>query len=146
MTTLSFSVPGVPQTKGSTRAFIPKGWNRAIITNDNPKAKAWSQLIAEHATNALASSSLQPFAAGPVAIEVWFYFPRPQKFLTPKWAAVDVPHITRPDADKLLRCTKDALSRVVWRDDAMVVDAIAHKRYCAAGELPRAVITVAAVA
>lgn len=143
--TLHFVVPGTAQTKGSTRAFIPKGWARAIITNDNPKAKAWSSLIAEHATQALATSSLQPFADGPVAIEVWFYFPRPQKFLTAKWASVDVPHITRPDADKLLRCAKDALSKVVWRDDAMVVDAHAHKRYCAAGELPRAEITVTAV-
>jgi Holliday junction resolvase RusA-like endonuclease len=144
VTALTFTVPGVPQSKGSTRAFVPKGWKRAIVTNDNPKSKGWQQLIAEHATLALAQSALQPFSDGPVAIDAWFYFPRPQKFLTKKYAHVNVPHVTRPDADKCLRCAKDALSKVVWRDDAQVVDASAHKRYCAAGELPRAVLTIRA--
>jgi Holliday junction resolvase RusA-like endonuclease len=144
--TLRFIVPGIAQTKGSMKAFIPKGWNRAILTNDNPKAKAWAQLIAEHAGHALAESKLQPFGDGPVLLDIWFYLPRPQKFLIPKYADVDVPHTTRPDADKLLRCAKDSLSKVVWRDDAMVVDAYAHKRYCRSGELPRAEITVRSVA
>jgi Holliday junction resolvase RusA-like endonuclease len=145
MTTLRFTVPGVAQTKGSTRAFIPKGWNRAIITNDNPKAKNWQHRIAEHAANTLALQQLQPFAEGGVVLDVWFYLPRPQKFLTKKWAHVDVPHTTKPDGDKLLRCAKDALSKVVWRDDSCVVDAYVHKRYVRAGELPRAEITVRAV-
>lgn len=148
MQTLSFVVPGVPATKGSTRAFVIEkaGFKpRAIITNDNVKAKGWQQLIAEHASKALAESQLQPFADGPVIIDAWFYFPRPQKFLTKKYTAVDVPHTTRPDGDKCLRLALDALSQVVWRDDSQVIDAYAHKRYCAAGELPRAVITVRAV-
>jgi Holliday junction resolvase RusA-like endonuclease len=144
--TLRFTVPGVAQTKGSMKAFIPKGWNRAILTNDNPKAKAWGSLIAECAAHALAESKLQPFADGAVILDIWFYLPRPQKFLIPKYAHVDVPHTIRPDADKLLRCAKDALSKVVWRDDAMVVDAYAHKRYCGAQEIPRAEITVRSVA
>lgn len=140
--TLRFTVPGVSQTKGSTKAFIPKGWTRAIITNDNPKAKAWAQLIAEAAAAALVETKLQPFDVGAVILDVWFYLPRPQKFLAKKYAGIDVPHTTRPDADKLLRCVKDALSQVVWRDDSMVVDAYAHKRFCAVGEFPRADITV----
>jgi Holliday junction resolvase RusA-like endonuclease len=143
--TLTFTVPGVAQTKGSTRAFIPKGWTRAIITNDNPKAKGWQQLIAEHATQALAHSRLQPFPDCPIVLDVWFYFPRPQKFLTKKYAAVDVPHTTKVDADKALRVVADALSGVVYPDDSRIVDAYVHKRYCGAGELPRAVITVRAV-
>jgi Holliday junction resolvase RusA-like endonuclease len=154
--TLRFIVPGQPQTKGSAKAFVPKSWAatavaagrapRAVVTNDNPKAKAWQQLIAEHATKALADSKLQPFAAGAVVLDVWFYLPRPQKFLTKKYAGVDVPHTTKPDADKLLRCLKDALSGVVYHDDAAVIDAYVHKRYCALGELPRAEITIRGVA
>lgn len=142
---LRFTVPGVAQTKGSTKAFIPKGWARAILTNDNPKAKAWASLIAEQAANALAAAQLQPFAAGAVVLDAWFYLPRPAKFLTRKYAHVDVPHITRPDGDKLLRCAKDALSRVVWHDDSQVIDAYVHKRYVREGEIPRAEITVRAV-
>jgi Holliday junction resolvase RusA-like endonuclease len=144
-TTVRFVVPGVAATKGSTRAFIPKGWNRPVITNNDPRAKAWQQLIAQHASDALAASNLQPFADGAMILDVWFYFPRPQKLLTKKYAAIDVPHTTKPDADKCLRVVKDALSRVVYRDDSSVIDAYVHKRYCAAGELPRAEITVRAV-
>lgn len=143
--TLTFTVPGIAETKGSTRAFIPKGWTRPVITNDNPKAKGWQRLIAEHATQALTSSNLQPFADGPVLLDVWFYFPRPKKFLIKKYADVDLPHVSTPDADKCLRLVIDALTRVVYPDDSRVIDAYVHKRYCAAGELPRAVITVRAV-
>jgi Holliday junction resolvase RusA-like endonuclease len=142
MNSLTFTVLGVAQTKGSTKAFTPKGWKRPIITNDNPKAKGWASLIAAGAAAALASAEMQPFAAGPVSLEIWFHLPRPQKFLSKRYADADVPHVTRPDADKLLRCAKDALSRVLWHDDAQVVDAHVYKRYCAVGTMPRAVITV----
>lgn len=143
--TIRFTVPGIAQTKGSMRAFVPKGWSRPILTNDNKKAKGWQQLITERAADALAASNLQPFSDGGVIVDVWFYFPRPQKYLIPKYAHVDVPHTTKPDADKYLRLALDSLSRVVYRDDAAVIDAYAHKRYCAHGEFPRAEITVRAV-
>lgn len=146
---LRFTVPGVPATKGSTKSFIVHrkrdGKPIAVTTNDNPRAKGWQQLIAERAAAALAEARLQPFAEGPVILDVWFYFPRPQKFLTTKYADVDVPHTTRPDVDKAARAAIDALSRVVWRDDSQVIDAYVHKRYCAAGEVPRAEIAVCAV-
>jgi crossover junction endodeoxyribonuclease RusA len=145
MNSLTFTVPGVAAKKGSTRAFIPKGWKRAVITNTDPKAKAWQQLVSEAATQALSRSNLQPFADGPVLLDVWFFLPRPKKFLTKKYASVDVPLITTPDVDKLARVVVDALTRVVYPDDSRVIDLYVHKRYCAAGELPRAVITVRAV-
>ena len=116
--TLRFVVPGVAAKKGSTRAFIPKGWKRAVITNADPKAKAWQQLVSEHASQALAKSNLQPFADGPVLLDIWFYLPRPQKFLIPKYAGVDVPHTTAPDVDKLARLVIDSLTRVVYPDGA----------------------------
>lgn len=37
---------------------------------------------------------------------------------------------------------KDALTGVVWTDDAQVVDLFVHKQYCAPSEFPRAVITI----
>lgn len=144
--TITFTVPGVSQPKGSTRAFVPKGWTRPIITNDNAKGKGWQQTIAEVAARALSEARLQPFAVGPVGLDVTFYLPRPQKFCTKKYASVDVPHVTKPDTDKLVRACKDALTRVVWHDDSQVTDVVARKRYVAAGELPRADITVTALA
>lgn len=144
---LAFDVVGLAQTKGSARAFVIPGKGgarpRAIVTNDNPKAKGWQQTIAN-----CAAIELQRrvhggrMFEGAVALDVTFALPRPKKFLTPKYAGVAVPHVTRPDADKLLRVVKDALSRVAWHDDAQVTDVVVKKRYCAAGEFPRAIIRV----
>lgn len=144
---LRFVVVGLSQTKGSARSFVitPKGGGkpRAIVTNDNPKAKGWQQTIANCAALELQRAEHRGlhFDNG-VALDVTFHLPRPQKFLTKRYAGVSVPHVTRPDADKLLRVVKDSLSRVVWNDDAQVTDVVARKRYCAAGAFPRVEIIV----
>jgi hypothetical protein len=43
--TITFHVPGIPQTAGSKRAFVIPGKNggkaRAIVTDDNPKGTDW---------------------------------------------------------------------------------------------------------
>ena len=44
--TLSFTVAGVSQPKGSTKAFRARRSNRIIVTNDNAKCKAWERAIA----------------------------------------------------------------------------------------------------
>jgi len=153
MRTLNVTVIGVAQTQGSTRAFVPKSWvqraaaagtqARAVITNDNPKTKGWRHTIANCAALELQRAEHGGrFFAGPVELEVVFYLPRPKRLLTKRLAPMDVAHTTKPDADKLARATKDALSKVIWNDDAQVTDLIARKRYCATGEHPRAVITV----
>jgi Holliday junction resolvase RusA-like endonuclease len=154
--TLRFVVPGIALTKGSVRAFVPISWAkkaiaqnkqpRAVITNDSRRGAAeWQQKISDYAGRALADAKMRPFPDGPVMLDVWFYFPRPQKYQTKKWARVDVPHVTKIDADKALRLVADALSGIVYPDDSRIVDAYVHKRYCAHGAIPRAVITVRAV-
>ena len=143
MRVLSFTVVGVAQPQGSTRAFVPKGWARPIITTTNPQNKGWRQTIANCAALELQRAEhAGRFFAGPVCLEVVFYLPRPKKFLSKKYGQVEVAHTTRPDIDKLVRSCGDALTKVVWADDSQLTDLIARKRYCAAGEHPRAVITV----
>jgi Holliday junction resolvase RusA-like endonuclease len=46
---------------------------------------------------------------------------------------------TRPDALKLARAAEDALTGIIWTDDAVTVDLTIKKRY---GELPGVNITV----
>lgn len=135
MPALSFVVHGVAQPKGSAKAFIPKGWNRPIVTSDNPKNKGWQQLVAEAASRALPSAGVM--FDGAVRLRVVFYLPRPQSL--PKRVTE---HLKKPDLDKLCRSCKDALSKVVWRDDAQVVELLAAKRYAGPMDSPRAVITV----
>lgn len=151
---LAFTVAGLPQPKGSARAFVPQSWARAavavgkapraVVTNDNPKGKGWEQSIRNAAAIELlrAINAQNRFATEPVEVEVDFYLPRPQKLLTKTKAARPFPHTVKPDLDKLARAVKDALKAVVWTDDAQVTALIARKHYCAAGEFPRALIRV----
>lgn len=135
MNAITFTVIGVSRPKGSTKAFVPKGWTRAIITGDNPKTKDWQNLVAEAASRSLPDAGT--LFHGPVRLDVEFYLPRPKSL--PRRV---VDHLKKPDLDKLLRSTKDALTGVVWRDDAQVVDVHARKHYAAIGESPRAIVTI----
>lgn len=144
---LAFTVVGIPQTKGSSRAFVitPRGGGRprAVVTNDNPKTKGWQQTIAEAVAVTLVGDPIRPrFLDGPVAVEVIFHLPRPKALLTRSKAGQIIPHTKKPDLDKLARACKDALTGVVWNDDAQVTDLIARKRYCAADAYPRAEIRI----
>lgn len=135
--TLTFRVFGVPQPKGSAKAFVPKGWTRAIVTSANPKNKGWQQLVAEGASRALAQEPHGGLLADGVRLTVAFYLPRPKSL--PKRV---VAHLKKPDLDKLVRSVKDALSKVVWVDDSQVVEVVATKQYAAVDGQPHAVIRV----
>ena len=140
MTPLRIVVYGVPIPKGSTRAFIPKGWTRPIITADNAKSKPWQESVVAAAREALAGAV--PILE-PVSLAVSFYLPRPKS--APR--RITRP-IKKPDLDKLLRCVKDGLTRAgVYRDDAQVIEVLASKAFAggdhdAPNGVPRAVIEV----
>lgn len=132
---LTFTVFGVAQPQGSARAFMPKGARFPVVTSDNPKLKGWRQLVAEAASRTLRGRGT--FASGPVRVCADFYLPRP-KSLGGKPKA----HMTRPDVDKLARAICDALTGVVWGDDAQVVQLQVRKAYASVGDSPCAVIAV----
>lgn len=133
---ITFTVFGVAQPKGSTRAFVPKGWTRPIITSDNQKSKGWQQLVAEAASRALQGSG-QLFH-GSIKLDVAFHLPRPKSLPRTR----ETPMTKKPDCDKLLRSTVDALTGVIFRDDSQVVDVHVTKQYAALGESPRAIVTI----
>ena len=116
----TFAVRGKPEPKGSTRAFVPKGWKRAVITSANPKAKVFAELVRwaaqEHAPEHL--------LAGPVGVSMVFGIQRPKSAPRSR-----VHPTTKPDTDKLVRLVLDALTGVVWRDDSQVVELAARKEY-----------------
>jgi crossover junction endodeoxyribonuclease RusA len=132
MTTIELHVPGIPQQKGSLRAFRKPRSSRLIVTSANPKLKAWEQGVY---AAALAVRPRTRFL-GPLAVTVTFTFPRP------KSAAKRALPAVRPDLDKLVRGCLDPLSGVIFNDDAQVVRVEAAKVYCAEGESPGAQITV----
>lgn len=141
--TLTFRVYGEAQPQGSARAFVPKGWSRAIVTSDNPSLKQWRQLVAEaanHALGALPHEERALLVTG-VRLTIAFYLPRP-KSLAKKATA----HTKKPDIDKLIRSCCDSLSQVVFYDDSQVCELVAAKHYAPHGQPPHVDIRVESTA
>lgn len=114
---ISFTVYGTPIPQGSTRAFIPKGWSRPIVTSDNKKLKPWRQEMSKAALVAVheAGASIIPRTA-PVQVVANFFFAKPK---SAKKATTD--KTTKPDIDKLTRSLLDSLTGIVIEDDSQVV-------------------------
>jgi Holliday junction resolvase RusA-like endonuclease len=120
---LSVFVPGTPVAKGSTHSFLHKTTQRIITLQTNAaKQRPWASLIALSAKGAMAGGPV----GGPVSVHMDFRMPRPKNHhRTGKFAAMlrpDAPtwHTKAPDLDKLVRCVFDALTGIVFHDDAQV--------------------------
>ena len=122
---ITFTVWGRPQPQGSSRAFIPKGWTRAVITSANSKNKPWRQEIAGTALAEMEKERLSLAPKGKaIAIEANFIFTKPKS--TKK---SEVYKVTKPDTDKLVRSLLDALTGIVFADDSQVVQIVASKNF-----------------
>ena len=129
MTALEVFVPGIPQPKGSTKAFVRGG--RAIVTSDNPKLRPWSATV----TAAIAELDAEQLA-GAVTVELAFFFSRPAIHYGKRGLLPSAPKypIGRPDVDKLERACLDSLEEAgLVRNDAQVVGLMGTKAY---GEHP----------
>ncbi len=148
---MTFTVQAEAQPKGSIK-LLPirkfpwhlRGFSEVmrhvVLTSDNPQVKSYQSRVAFEATCALRGVQLE--LTGPLEISVVFFLPRP-KSLAKSYTG---PHLKKPDVDKLLRSTLDALTGVVWKDDSQVVSVTAGKRYAGLNEEPRVVITVRPIA
>ena len=148
MTALTFTAIGRPQPAGSKRAFpIRRGGvvTGVATTEDNLKSRPWKDSVAAAAMDALPAGR-DELLTGPLELTIDFYLARPAghygsgrnreivKASAPAWPT------TRPDATKLTRAVEDALTGLVWRDDAQVVLQVVRKLY---GTPERAEVTVA---
>jgi Holliday junction resolvase RusA-like endonuclease len=139
---IAFTVYGKPEPAGSKRAFVVAGKARVVDANKN--AKGWKDRVAQVAGEHFGGELLD----GALSLELTFYSPRPRShYRTGRNAHLLRPSApefptTRPDAGKLARGTTDALTGVLWRDDAQVVDDLSHKRF---GEPARCEVRVWAV-
>src|SRR3990167_1580710 len=100
---ISFFAPGIPQTKGSARAFMPKGARFPVVTNDNPKNASWAGVVALAAREAMAG---EPPLGGCVSVSFTFHLTRPANHFRTngdvKPGTAPAPW-KRPDWDKLAR-------------------------------------------
>jgi Holliday junction resolvase RusA-like endonuclease len=125
---ISFTCYGHPEPQGSTRAFVPKGWTRPVITSDNPKVKPWRQQISGVAMDAFAAARgglVEPFAKElPVCVQLYFFIEKPASVAKKRTQPT-----VKPDVDKLVRSVLDALTGVAFVDDSQVCAVFATKAY-----------------
>jgi Holliday junction resolvase RusA-like endonuclease len=125
MSTVSFTVYGIPIPQGSMKAFTPPGFHRPIVTSDNKKLKPWRNDVACAAVSMMTAQKFTRCGrAVPIAIEVTFFFSRPQSVKK----SIEF-KTTQPDIDKLLRALLDALTGIIYEDDSQVADVRMRKLF-----------------
>jgi len=134
---INISVLGIAQPAGSKRAMpIYRGSHaqgnrtftgRSVAIDANPKAGAWKGELRSAAREQYSG----PLLDGPLGVEIVIFVTRPaghsgKRGLLPSAPAFPA---TRPDVLKLARGIEDALTGVLWTDDARIVTERIQKLY-----------------
>lgn len=135
---LTFFVPGIPAPGGSKR-FVghSKKTGRAILIDAaGERNKNWRSIVGLVASAEMREKAVLSFT-GPLRVRFDFIMPRRKSDLNSKGevkASAPFYHTTKPDALKLARSTEDALTGIIWSDDAQTAVLEISKRYADAGE------------
>jgi len=137
---IQFSVLGMPRPAGSKRAFTyrkPTGQVGVRVADmSGQKGVRWRKAVQQAAIRAMSWHRIETGAGGLVTGALGFVLicrlPRPKHHLTKKgkrtskWRAWP----TGPaDATKLCRAVEDALTGIVWKDDAQICQQSVTKVY-----------------
>jgi hypothetical protein len=139
VTAVSFTVRGTPAPQGSKRALVHRSTGRAVVMESAGQGlKDWRSDVKAAALNAMLPcqacigrechcdrpARIDPLS-GPLAVSVAFTLPKPKS--APKTRRTYP--CKRPDLDKLVRAVLDAMTGIVFADDAQVVRLSARKCY-----------------
>jgi Holliday junction resolvase RusA-like endonuclease len=121
---------GTAATQGSKVAGVAASGAR-FVREDNPDLKRWRTQVAEAVGKQHAG---QLILGGPVGLDLIFYRPRGKTHYTSKGAltaaAKRTPYPTMaPDCGKLARAVEDAMAKVVYLNDAQIVDVRVRKAW-----------------
>ena len=136
---IQFTIPGQTQAQERPRfSRVGKG----VRTIDPPKSRAYKELVKFVAWQNKPQEPLQ----GALKLEVDVYLMPPKKYHTkPKQALIasgELRPTTKPDLDNLVKGIKDGMSKIIWVDDAQIVELVVRKFY---DMQPRAEVKVEAV-
>lgn len=126
ITVIVFGTPGPQGSKSFKGTRATKGGGRApILIESSKKVKPWREAVADAAAEALyrlaPSERMRYPLVGPLQAEMVFTLKPPARIPAERYAD-GVPYpAAYPDASKLIRSTEDALTGILWRDDALVV-------------------------
>lgn len=148
---IQFTVYGVSQPAGSKQSFVPvnrftkepfrrpDGGIVVSTVDANRKSTGWKEQVAFAARQVYQGELL----TGPLKATFIFYRCRPAGHsgangLNKKGREAIAP-TSKPDVLKLARAVEDACTKVLWHDDAQIVDERLEKRW---GEPARVEITI----
>lgn len=133
-----FAVRGEPVPQGSMKIMpitripagglliqtIPQLLSKVTMTSDNSKLKPWRMEVADAALDEMSAFELSPIEGAAVKVQAIFAFPylkshfksdgETLKNSTPLFKQ------SRPDTDKLCRALGDAMTGIIFKDDAQV--------------------------
>lgn len=124
---VTFSVHGPAATKGSTKTMPHRTTGKLITIADAKSLPVWTQAMAWSAKRAGVKVLPKPRAIG---VRVWLLFARPGSVSVKERPLMTV----KPDVDKCLRATLDALTGIAYEDDSQVIETTVRKRYAARTE------------
>lgn len=140
---IKLRIVGIPvRHRIGAAAYTPKGGGdaKALIYSE-AKARKWKKSV--HAQAQFLKPDNWKLLTGPVVASITFYMPLLKSFSKKKRAAIlageEIPHTVKPDRLSLLRPVEDALTGVIWRDDAQVYDGRVRKIY---GEPPGVLVEI----
>jgi len=149
---IEFTVDEIPIAQPRPRAGIRAGHAMVYDKKDHP-VHAFRFAVREKARQAMDVMGFD-VTNDPVTLTARFYLPRPARLdaLTGRGAsrhyaymACPIWHGAKPDLDNLLKAVEDALTGVVWHDDAQVCEygQNTYKQYHERGGRPRVTIEAA---
>jgi len=133
---VSFVAHGIPAPQGSKNQFGGES---------NPRTRPWRAAVAAEGGLAMQALGLPPktgLLEGPLRLTVLFYFPRLKAHFRSNGDVKDTAPTYKtsyPDTDKLIRAIGDALTGIVYHDDAQIAEVRAAKLYDATA---RAEVTI----
>lgn len=141
MNPITINVIGIPAPGGSKKFVgFAKSTGRAIIVDMGGKRnKSWRAAVASAGAAVMYQQHKGQPLTGALRCECVFRMPRAQWHRNSKGFLVDrAPAwpIKRPDVLKIMRSTEDALTGIVWHDDAQIVQEWIDKKFAGVGEAP----------
>jgi Holliday junction resolvase RusA-like endonuclease len=136
MNAIEITIPGLPVSQPRQRHAIIAG--RSVnYTPSNHPVQSFKSLC-----RLVASQKIPRPLAGPIEVEIGFYFQRPTNKI---WKTRPMPlevKTTKPDLDNLAKAVMDSLNGVAWIDDAQVCKIVLSKWIVAGGEPICSVINI----
>lgn len=114
----TFDLVGKPQAQSRPRFAKGKCYN----SNSKQKKDCRIQIMSQ-----IRDQGLISVVNGPIAVEMWFYFKFPKK--TNQTTLKRVFKETKPDIDNLSKFYLDAMNKLIFEDDAQVVEINCKKYY-----------------